>query len=406
MNKVMMVYGTRPEAVKMAPVVRAVSADPDLHPCVVVTGQHRSMLDQVNKLFDIDVNHDLGILKPGQTIDEITVRALEGLGPILQAERPDAVVVQGDTTTTFTAALAAFYAKVPVVHLEAGLRTGDIHAPYPEEMNRQLTSRLAGLHLAPTEATRANLVREGIDPDRVVVTGNTVIDALFDVARRRQPYEDPNLARLDGHEGPLLLVTAHRRESWGPPLRRVAEAIAGLARKHPELLVVVPLHRNPVVREAFGPLRGLGNVSIIEPVGYGDFARLMARSTLILTDSGGIQEEAPSLGKPVLVLRDTTERPEAVNAGTVRLVGTDPDRLTRMADLLLTDPAEYAAMARTINPYGDGKAAGRAVQAIRHLLNLGPAAEQFAEPVLERIASKPETEPDELVRTRLVGTSS
>ncbi|MGY1691006.1 non-hydrolyzing UDP-N-acetylglucosamine 2-epimerase [Geodermatophilus sp. SYSU D01105] len=385
MRRVMVVYGTRPEAVKMAPVIRALDDAPDLTPSVVVTGQHRSMLDQVNELFDIQVDHDLDIIEPRQTLEGITSRALLGLGPLIRAERPDAVLVQGDTTTTFTAALAAFYERVPVLHLEAGLRTGDISSPFPEEMNRRLTSQLAALHLAPTATSRANLEREGVDPAHIVVTGNTVIDALLDVVGRDRPYEDPRLATLDEDDRRVLLVTTHRRESWGEPMRGVGRAVATVARRHPDLLVVLPVHRNPVVREALLPeVSGLPNVLVVEPVAYGDFARLMARATLILTDSGGVQEEAPSLGKPVLVLRDNTERPEAVEAGTVRLVGTDPALVVRATEHLLTDPAAHAAMAQAVNPYGDGSAAERCVQAIRHLFGSAEAAEEF-EP--ERLAA-------------------
>ena len=374
----MVVYGTRPEAVKMAPVIRALDDAPDLNPSVVVTGQHRSMLDQVNDLFDIEVEHDLDIIEPRQTLEGVTSRALRGLAPLVRAERPDAVLVQGDTTTTFSAALAAFYEQVPVLHLEAGLRTGDIGSPFPEEMNRRLTTQLAALHLAPTPTSRGNLEREGVDPARIVVTGNTVIDALLDVVGRDRPYENPVLAALDDDDRRVLLVTTHRRESWGEPMRRVGRAVATVARRHPDLLVVLPVHRNPVVREALLPeVSPLPNVLVVEPVAYGDFARLMARATLILTDSGGVQEEAPSLGKPVLVLRDNTERPEAVEAGTVRLVGTDPGLLVRATEDLLTDPAAHAAMAQAVNPYGDGRAAGRCVQAIRHLFGSAPAAEEF-----------------------------
>lgn len=378
MKKILVIYGTRPEAVKMAPVLRAMHDWPDLLTSVVVTGQHRSMLDQINDLFGISVDDDLDILQAGQTLDSITARALEGLAPLLARERPDAVLVQGDTTTAFAAALAAFYAKVPVVHLEAGLRTGDVTSPFPEEMNRRLTSQLASLHLAPTPASRANLESEGVDPARITITGNTVIDALSGTLLRRRPYENAMLRSLDGHNRAVLLVTAHRRESWGAPMRSVGSALARLVRMHPSLLVVLPVHRNPIVRDALlPPLRGLDNVLVVDPVGYGDFCRLMERCTLILTDSGGVQEEAPSLGKPVLVLRDTTERPEAVRAGTVRLIGTDPDRLVQVTTGLLTDRSAYAAMARAINPYGDGQSAPRVVQAIRHFLGLGPAPEQF-----------------------------
>jgi UDP-N-acetylglucosamine 2-epimerase (non-hydrolysing) len=293
------------------------------------------------------------------------------------------VVVQGDTTTVFAAALAAFYEKIPVAHLEAGLRTGDPHSPYPEEINRQMATRLAALHLAPTATSRANLLAERVDPASVVVTGNTVIDALLWTVRQpaglgEPRYGDQALDRLDRDDGPVLLVTAHRRESWGEPLRAVGRALSRIAGAHPGLRIAFPIHRNPVVRDAIIPaIAGLPNVIVTEPLPYAGFARLMNRSTVILTDSGGVQEEGPSLGKPVLVLRDTTERPEAISAGTVRLVGTDEDQIVADVGRLLTDIAAHAAMANAINPYGDGRAAERAVAALAHFFRLGPPAEEF-----------------------------
>jgi UDP-N-acetylglucosamine 2-epimerase (non-hydrolysing) len=275
-------------------------------------------------------------------------------------------------------ALAAFYHQLPVVHLEAGLRTFDRYSPYPEEVNRRLTTQLATLHLAPTSTSRDNLLREGIDPEKVVVTGNTVIDALLDVVERKAPYGDPALDDVDQDPRRVLLVTAHRRESWGEPMASVGRAIARIARSHPDVLVVFPIHRNPVVREVITPLlAGLDNVRVIEPLDYGGFSRLMQRSAVVLTDSGGVQEEGPSLGKPVLVLRDTTERPEAVVAGTVRLVGTDEQTIVDAVSELFDDPAAYDRMANAVNPYGDGLAAARSVTAIAHELGLGPAAEPF-----------------------------
>jgi UDP-N-acetylglucosamine 2-epimerase (non-hydrolysing) len=382
-RRIMVVYGTRPEAVKVAPLIRALDSSPLFIPQVAVTAQHRSMLDQVNDVFAIKPEFDLDIHAPGQTLAEITTRALTGVHALLAEQRPDAVVVQGDTTTVFAAALAAFYEKIPVAHLEAGLRTWDKHSPYPEEINRQLATRLSALHLAPTQTSRKNLLSEGADPGTVVVTGNTVIDALLWTVRRppelgEPAYSDPRLDVLDHGDGPVLLVTAHRRESWGEPLRAVGRALSRLAGAHPGLRIAFPIHRNPIVRDAILPsLGGLPNVIVTEPLPYAAFARLMNRATLILTDSGGVQEEGPSLGKPVLVLRDTTERPEAVAAGTVRLVGTDEDNIVAEAGRLLTDVAAYAAMANAVNPYGDGAAAGRAVDALAHFFRLGPRAGEF-----------------------------
>lgn len=376
MSSVMVVYGTRPEAIKMAPVVVSLAASGDTEPVVAVTGQHREMLDQVNRLFGIVPRHDLDVIRPRQQLHEVTQRVLGGLTEVLRAERPDAVLVQGDTTTTMVAAMAAFYEQVPVVHLEAGLRTQDRYNPFPEEGNRRVTSQLASLHLAPTPLSRANLLHDGIDPADVVVTGNTVIDALLGVVARRLPPEDPALKVLDGR--PAVLVTSHRRESWGEPMARTAAAVARLARDFPETQFVLPAHLNPRVREVLlPPLAGLPNVTVTEPLSYNDFAWAMDASSVMLTDSGGVQEEAPSLGKPVLVLRDTTERPEAVTAGTVRLVGTDEELIVRSVAELLSDPAVYDAMARTVNPYGDGLAAERTVAAVQQFLGHGTRLPDF-----------------------------
>ena len=381
-RRVMAIFGTRPEAIKVAPVLRALESTPALEPVVVVTGQHREMLAQVLDLFGIEPDHDLGLCAPRQTLTQITTGALAGLEGALDAERPDAVLVQGDTTTTFAGALAAFYRQLPVFHLEAGLRTHDLASPFPEEANRQLTTRLASLHLAPTLGNKANLVAEGVAPERIAVTGNTVIDALLDAVARSDGYGDPELAGLDDDPRRVVLVTAHRRESWGEGHAAVGRAVAEIARTEPDVLFVLPVHRNPVVREALLPLlTGLDNVRIVEPLAYGGLVRLMARSHLILTDSGGIQEEGPSLGKPVLVLRDTTERPEAVVAGTVRLVGTDEDSIVGATRTLLHDDLAYASMANAVNPYGDGRAAERTVAAIEHYYGLGEAPEEFAPPL-------------------------
>ncbi len=368
--RIMTVYGTRPEAIKCAPLVKAIEASDDLDGVVVVTGQHREMLDQVNALFEITPDHDLDVMSHGQTLAQIFSRVLDGLDPILAAERPDAVVVQGDTTTSTAAALAAFYRQIPVVHLEAGLRSGDLASPFPEEGNRKITSQIAALHLAPTGVSRDNLLREGVADGDIVITGNTVIDALLTAVERQVPFTDPALARAVADGRRLLLVTTHRRENWGDAMQGVGRAVARIAREHEDLLVVLPAHRNPVVREAILPaLDGLPNVLVTEPLPYGEFARLMAEAHVILSDSGGVQEEAPSLGTPVLVMRDTTERPEAVAAGTVRLVGTDEETIVAEVTTLLRDTSAHAAMATAENPYGDGTAARRSLSAVsRHLL--------------------------------------
>jgi UDP-N-acetylglucosamine 2-epimerase (non-hydrolysing) len=376
MPKIMIIYGTRPEAIKMAPVVAGIQRSLHLDATVVVTGQHRAMLDQVNDLFGIKPDHDLNIIRPRQTLEDVTVGALTGLGDVIRAERPDMVAVQGDTTTSFVGALAAFYQRVPVVHVEAGLRTSDPYAPFPEEINRRLTTQMASVHLAPTPTSRANLTTEGVKPDRITVSGNTVIDALLDVVARRLPYTDPVLEALSGRR--TVLITAHRRESWGAPMARSAAAIARLARRYPQVTFVLPAHLNPAVREVLlPPLGGFPNVVITEPLPYGQFSRLMQDSTIILTDSGGVQEEGPSLGKPVLVMRDTTERPEAVEAGTVRLVGTDEEKIVEEMAHLLDDSEHYAAMANAVNPYGDGHAARRSVQAIEHFFGRADPPDDF-----------------------------
>lgn len=362
-RRVMVVYGTRPEAIKMALVVRELARSPHLDVVVVVTGQHRRMLDQVNRLFGIVPDHDLDLIQPRQQLHELTGRVLSGLTDVMREVRPDLVVVQGDTTTSFVAGLAAFYEQVPVAHVEAGLRTQNRYDPFPEEINRRLTTQLASLHLAPTATSRANLLADGISPSDVVVTGNTVIDALLEVVARKLPLENPALEVLAGRR--VVLVTSHRRESWGRPMARTATAVARLAKEFDDVVFLLPAHLNPTVREVLlPPLSGLDNVVVTEPLSYGDFAHAMDASTLVLTDSGGVQEEAPSLGKPVLVLRDTTERPEAVEAGTVLLVGTDEQLIVDQVSLLLTDAATYADMAQAVNPYGDGHASERIAAAV------------------------------------------
>ena len=378
--KIMFFFGTRPEAIKVAPVLRTLRTNLELRSVVVVSGQHRQMLDQVLTLFEISPDFDLDIIQARQSLAAITTPALQRLSPIVEAEKPDMLVVQGDTTTTFVGALAAFYHQVPVAHIEAGLRTGSRYSPYPEEMNRRLTSQLTSLHLAPTRSAKNNLVAEGVASSQIVVTGNTVIDALLWTRDLSPGYDEPDLSDLDNHSGPVLLVTAHRRESWGEALVEVGRALADVARLEPDLLVVLPVHRNPVVRDSLLPaLRGLRNIRVVEPMSYGGFVHLMARSTIILTDSGGIQEEGPSLGKPVLVMRETTERPEAVQAGTVQLVGTDRIAIQDAIRLLLHDDAAYDAMAKAVNPYGDGQAAPRIAAAISHFFGKGPSPKHWRE---------------------------
>ena len=380
-HRVMTVYGTRPEAIKMAPLVAALEADDRIEPVVAVTGQHREMLDQVNALFGIRPAHDLDLMAPGATLAEITARTVLATSALLRETRPDVVVVQGDTTTVLATGLAAFYEHIPVVHLEAGLRTGDVRSPFPEEANRRLTAPLADLHLAPTATSKANLVRESIDGSRVPVTGNTVIDALQWTTAQPVEFDDPRVAEAVDHAAngrDLLLVTSHRRESWGQRMVETMTAIRDLARDRPDLQVLLPMHRNPIVRDVIEPLLGsLDNVLLTEPLDYHQFAHALAGATVVLTDSGGVQEEAPSLGKPVLVMRDTTERPEAVEAGTVRLVGTDGATIRAAVEELLDDVEAYSAMANAVNPYGDGRAAERSVAAIAELLGLGHRAPDF-----------------------------
>jgi UDP-N-acetylglucosamine 2-epimerase (non-hydrolysing) len=377
--KILTVYGTRPEAIKVAPILSALEHSTDFESVAVVTGQHREMLDQVNALFEIEPRHDLDIHEAGQTLTAITHRVLTRIDPVFEQEQPDAVIVQGDTTTSMAAALAAFYRQVPVVHLEAGLRSGDIMSPYPEEANRKIISQLATLHLAPTEHAAQALTAEAFDRADIVVTGNTVIDALLDVVRREPGVGDPRLAALI--EGPdrILTVTAHRRENWGESMAQIGRALARISDRFPDLQIVFPIHRNPLVRKAMMPaLEGHDNILVIEPLSYAEFARLLARSHIVVTDSGGVQEEAPSLGKPVLVMRENTERPEAVTAGTVRLIGTDEQRIVDEVSELMTDDAAYVAMAKAVNPYGDGHASERSVAALQQLFGLGERLPDFA----------------------------
>src|SRR5260370_25509960 len=364
-KRVMVVYGTRPEAIKLGPVIRAIQASPLLTPIVTATGQHQAMVDQANAMFGVRPDHNLDVIRPRQSLDGLTSRVLQRLTQTLRQERPDAVVVQGDTTSAFAGALAAFYEHVPVVHVEAGLRTGDIYSPFPHEANQRLTSQITTLHLAPTTISQDNLLRGGILSQDILVTGNTVIDALLWTIGRRVPYGNQALEAVDASDATVLLVTTHRRQSWPRRMHGVANAVARLARRYPELVVVLPAHPNPVVREVLLPvLRAQDNVMTVQPMHYGAFARLLLRSQIVLTDSDGVHEEAQSLGKPVLVLRDTTERPEGVCAGTARLVATDPDPVASEADHRLTNAQSYQAMANAVDPYGDGHPAQRIAAAI------------------------------------------
>jgi UDP-N-acetylglucosamine 2-epimerase (non-hydrolysing) len=371
--KVMLVFGTRPEAIKMAPLVKGLQACPDLQTVVCVTAQHREMLDQVLRLFDIVPEHDLNIMKPGQDLFDITGNILHGLKGVFAQEQPDLVLVHGDTTTTLATSLAAYYARIAVGHVEAGLRTGNKHAPFPEEMNRKLTGALADIHFAPTPASQANLLREGVAADTIHVTGNTVIDALLAVVDklRNDPALQAEFAQRFSFLAPqrrLVLVTGHRRENFGEGFQNICNALADIAAEHADVQVLYPVHLNPNVRRPVNDIlaaRGLANVHLIDPVDYLPFVYLMDRAHIIVTDSGGIQEEAPSLGKPVLVMRDTTERPEAVEAGTVQLVGTSREKIVAEARRLLTDQQAYAKMSRAHNPYGDGQAVQRIVAHVR-----------------------------------------
>ncbi|QWA11529.1 UDP-N-acetylglucosamine 2-epimerase (non-hydrolyzing) [Sodalis ligni] len=370
--KVLSVFGTRPEAIKMAPLILALANDPAFESRICVTAQHREMLDQVLRLFSIIPDYDLNIMQPDQGLTEITSRILTGMKPVLQSFEPDVVLVHGDTTTTLATSLAAFYQHIPVGHVEAGLRTGNLYSPWPEEANRKLTGHLAMYHFSPTENARQNLLREGLAAERIFITGNTVIDALFWV--RDRVMNDAALRAaleqrydfLDGQKK-LILVTGHRRESFGDGFERICSALAHIARNHPEVQVVYPVHLNPNVSEPVNRiLSGIANIKLIDPQDYLPFVYLMDRAYMILTDSGGIQEEAPSLGKPVLVMRETTERPEAVAAGTVLLVGTDPARIQAAVSTLLNDVDEYHAMSRAHNPYGDGQACRRIIEALKN----------------------------------------
>jgi UDP-N-acetylglucosamine 2-epimerase (non-hydrolysing) len=376
MRKVAIILGTRPEVIKCAPVIRALQDDPRFAPVVLSTGQHRQMLDETLGAFGISPDLDLAVMAEKQTLSQVTHRALSGLAERLTESPVDAVMVHGDTATTLAGALAGFHHQTPVVHIEAGLRSGNLYSPFPEEANRRLVAQISELHLAPTPGNHANLIREGVSERKIVVTGNTVIDALRWASGQAVGYGSPELEDLDDDPRRVILASAHRRESWCM-LPQIGKAIRAIATDS-DVRVVVPLHRNPVVREALLPeISGVANITIVDPLPYLNFCRLMLRSDIILSDSSGAEEEGPAIAKPTLVLRDITERPEAVVAGSARLVGRTCARITREVNALLDDKAEYRRMATAVNPYGDGKATDRVVASLAHFFGEGPAVQPF-----------------------------
>ena len=379
-RKIITIFGTRPEAIKMAPLVKTLQGDPQIDCKVAVTAQHREMLDQVLNLFQIIPDYDLDIMRAGQSLFEITSRALLGLQHILLKEKPDLVLVHGDTSTTFVGALAAYYQQIPVGHVEAGLRSGNKYSPFPEEMNRRLTGVLGDLHFAPTRIAAENLLREGHDPAQIFITGNTVIDALLNTVKKEYKFPAAVLNSIDFTAQRVLVLTTHRRENLGEPLQQIYAAIRELILEFTDIVVVFPVHKNPAVRQvAQKALGDLERVKLIEPLDYEPFANLMNKADLVLTDSGGLQEEAPSLGKPVLVLRENTERPEAVAAGTVKLVGTNKEKIYQETKLLLTDKKAYDQMAQAVNPYGDGQASRRILEALHYSWGWCPKPPEYYE---------------------------
>lgn len=379
MKKIMLVFGTRPEAIKMAPLVKAIEADDELECVVAVSAQHREMLDQVLDLFEIKPQYDLNIMKANQSLSDITSGVLKGIEKAVIKEKPDMVLVHGDTSTTFAGALAAFYAQVPVGHVEAGLRSGDLYSPFPEELNRRLTGVIAGIDFAPTKTAKENLLKEGTDEDKIFITGNTVIDALLSIVDNDYQLDSELESFLAAHKKNIL-VTAHRRENQGQPMVHIFQALRRLHEAMPDLGIIFPVHKNPKVRAlAHEALDGLDRVLMIEPLDYAPFANLMNRVDLIMTDSGGLQEEAPALGKPVLVLRENTERPEAVIAGTVKLVGTDNEKIFTTAHELLNNSTAYEEMSHAINPYGDGQACARIINAIKYYFDLAEKPKEWQE---------------------------
>lgn len=368
--KVMPIFGTRPEAIKMAPVVHTLSSDERFEVIITVTAQHREMLDQFLRFFEMQPRYDLNIMREGQTLADITSKAVKGIDKVLRDEKPDLILVQGDTTTAFVGALVAYYHKIPCGHIEAGLRTKDKFAPFPEEINRRLIGAIADLHFAPTQGAKRNLLNEGVNERNIFVTGNTVVDALLWTLKR---LPEPSKGKAK-----MILVTAHRRENWGEPMERICRALRRIADKFPDVRIVFPMHKNPVVREvAYREMGRHERIQLCEPPDYFEFVRLMRDAYLIVTDSGGVQEEAPTLGKPVLVLREKTERPEAVEAGVVKIVGTDEERIVDEVSKLITDDSTYKAMQRPVNPYGDGKASQRIKQAILHFFTGAKRPEDF-----------------------------
>lgn len=368
--KVMPIFGTRPEAIKMAPVVHTLSSDERFEVIITVTAQHREMLDQFLRFFEMQPRYDLNIMREGQTLADITSKAVKGIDKVLRDEKPDLILVQGDTTTAFVGALVAYYHKIPCGHIEAGLRTKDKFAPFPEEINRRLIGAIADLHFAPTQGAKRNLLNEGVNEGNIFVTGNTVVDALLWTLKR---LPEPSKGKAK-----MILVTAHRRENWGEPMERICRALRRIADKFPDVRIVFPMHKNPVVRKvAYREMGGHERIQLCEPPDYFEFVRLLRDSYLIVTDSGGVQEEAPTLGKPVLVLREKTERPEAVEAGVVKIVGTDEERIVDEVSKLITDDSAYKAMQRPVNPYGDGKASQRIKQAILHFFTGAKGPEDF-----------------------------
>jgi UDP-N-acetylglucosamine 2-epimerase (non-hydrolysing) len=371
MLKVMPIFGTRPEAIKMAPLVKELESASDIETVVCVTAQHRDMLDQVLRLFNIDPKYDLDVMKKNQSLSAITSSVLKGLDEVLEKEKPDLILVHGDTTTTFVSALSAFYKKIKVGHIEAGLRSHDKWFPYPEEINRKLTGVLADLHFAPTQTAKDNLLREGVCDKDIFVTGNTVIDAMKYTVKDNYVFRDDRLNNIDYENKRVIVVTAHRRENWGEPIENVCNALRKIAINIKDTYIIYPVHKNPIVRDAvFSILDDIENVLLLDPIDTDEMHNLLKRCYMVMTDSGGLQEEVPSLGKPVLVLRDVTERPEAVKAGTVKIIGTDFDRVYSEAKLLLIDKNEYDRMANAVNPYGDGNASRRIVTAIKYAFGM------------------------------------
>ncbi|AGB20143.1 non-hydrolyzing UDP-N-acetylglucosamine 2-epimerase [Thermoanaerobacterium thermosaccharolyticum] len=371
MLKVMPIFGTRPEAIKMAPLVKELESASDIETVVCVTAQHRDMLDQVLRLFNINPKYDLDVMKKNQSLSAITSSVLKGLDEVLEKEKPDLILVHGDTTTTFVSALSAFYKKIKVGHVEAGLRSHDKWFPYPEEINRKLTGVLADLHFAPTQTAKDNLLREGVCEKDIFVTGNTVIDAMKYTVKDNYVFRDDRLNNIDYENKRVIVVTAHRRENWGEPIENICNALRKIAINIKDTYIIYPVHKNPIVRDAvFSILDDIENVLLLDPIDTDEMHNLLKRCYMVMTDSGGLQEEVPSLGKPVLVLRDVTERPEAVKAGTVKIIGTDFDRVYSEAKLLLTDKNEYDRMANAVNPYGDGNASRRIVTAIKYAFGM------------------------------------